>query len=236
MKLFLATIILFWSFSLLADWEVKEEKLTLSTSGISKIEMDCGSGKLEVRGKSGLSEIRVTAEIKMKNVRERDMERFMERNIVLRLEKRGNRAYLKSEVDGSWFSSSRQAVIDLYVEVPDDLPLDIDDGSGSMEVSDIKNDLSIIDGSGSLDVFDITGNVDIDDGSGSVVVANIEGDVRLDDGSGSLSIRRVNGNVEVSDGSGSININYVTADVYIRESGSGGLSIRNVDGNVTKDD
>ncbi|MCB9087399.1 MAG: hypothetical protein H6628_03670 [Calditrichae bacterium] len=71
----------------------KTEKLNLSASGINKLEVDCGSGFLRIAGKAGLNEIRVTAEIEVDGVREGDLDDFIDRNVTLRLEKRGNRAF-----------------------------------------------------------------------------------------------------------------------------------------------
>lgn len=211
----------------------KTEKLNLAAGGIDRLEIDCGSGFLHITGKAGLSEIRVTAEIEVDGGR--DVDEFIERNVTLRLEKRGNRAFLESKVDNSFFSN-RNAVINLTVEVPQPMALDINDGSGSIEIRDIEGDIILDDGSGSLTIERVRGRVEIEDGSGSIDIDDVEGDLEVDDGSGSLTIRRISGSVEVTDGSGSITIDTVSKDVYIRESGSGGLSIDNVSGKVRKRD
>ncbi|MCB0290642.1 MAG: hypothetical protein KDH97_10340 [Calditrichaeota bacterium] len=213
----------------------KTEKLNLSASGINKLEVDCGSGFLRIAGKAGLNEIRVTAEIEVDGVREGDLDDFIDRNVTLRLEKRGNRAFLESKIDNSFFSN-RNGVINLTVEVPQPMALDINDGSGSIEIRDIEGDIVLDDGSGSLSIERVRGRVEVEDGSGSIDIDQVEGDLEVDDGSGSLTIRRITGSVEVTDGSGSITIDTVSKDVYIRESGSGGLSIDNVNGKVRKRD
>ena len=227
-------LIVFMSLSLAAlAGADKTEKLNLAAGGIDKLEVDCGSGSLSITGKAGLDEIRVTAEIEVDGVR--DVDDFIDRNIILRLEKRGNRAFLESKVDNSFFSN-RNAVINLTVEVPQPLALDINDGSGSIEIRDIEGDIILDDGSGSLTIERVRGRVEVEDGSGSIEIDDVEGDLKVDDGSGSLTIRRITGSVEVTDGSGSITIDTVSKDVYIRESGSGGLTIDNVSGKVRKRD
>lgn len=213
----------------------KTEKLNLAAGGIDKLEVDCGSGSLSISGKAGLDEIRVIAEIELDGVREGDVDDFIDRNVTLRLEKRGNRAFLESKVDNSFFSN-RNAVINLTVEVPQPMALDINDGSGSIEIRDIEGDVILDDGSGSLTIERVRGRVEVEDGSGSIEIDDVEGDLEVDDGSGSLTIRRITGSVEVTDGSGSITIDTVSKDVYIRESGSGGMSIDNVSGKVRKRD
>ena len=214
---------------------IEKKELTLKKSGISEMEIDCGSGYLKITGDPGIDEIQVEAEIYAEDIRDRDKEDFVKENIKLYLEKDGRTAVLGSRVNRS-FWSSKNVQINLDIRVPDNLDFDIDDGSGSIEISRIKGDLEIDDGSGSMQLTSIVGNVRIDDGSGSLDIDDVQGDVDVDDGSGSLSITDIDGSVRLSDGSGGIDIDGVTKDVDIRDSGSGSLNISNVKGTVTKKD
>ena len=49
----------------------------------------------------------------------------------------------------------------------------IDDGSGSIELTDASGDVHIDDGSGSIKVSRVTGSIVVDDGSGSINVADV---------------------------------------------------------------
>ncbi|MCK4557907.1 MAG: DUF4097 family beta strand repeat protein [Candidatus Aminicenantes bacterium] len=235
--------------SLFAHREVKE--LSLSAQGIEKLEIDCGAGFLKVYGKEGLKEIRVEAEIVLDGKSEKSAEEFIQKYLDLSLEKRGSRAVLTSGFESyrSMFSFGNK-VVNLTVNMPKDMNLDVDDGSGSiriediagevkvddgsgsMEIMNIKGNLEVDDGSGEIDVEEINGNVSVDDGSGEISIEGVSGDVSVDDGSGSMIIRNIEGSVTVRDGSGSITIDGVEKDVYIPSDGSGSVQVKNVKGKV----
>lgn len=206
--------------------------LSLSADGIEKLKVDCGSGFLKVSGKDSLRTIEVRAEIAVKGKSDEEAEDYIRKNVVLTLEKKGNRAVLVSQFKDSIFSGSR--VIDLTVEVPKNIQLDVDDGSGFVTIQNITGSIYVDDSSGDLNIEQIQGDVKVDDGSGTIDVSNIRGNVSIDDGSGSIDVQDVTGNVVVDDGSGSIRIEGVGGDVHIKDDGSGSLNIRDVKGKVIK--
>lgn len=248
-KIIFLTVFFLCATSLFAYKEVKE--LSLSIQGIEKLEIDCGSGFLKVYGQEGLKEIRVEAEIILEGKSEKSAEEFLEKYLKLSLKKRGSRAVLTSGFESyrSLFSFGNK-VINLTVNMPKDMNLDVDDGSGSiivndiagdvnvddgsgsMEIMNIKGNLEVDDGSGEIDVEEINGNVSVDDGSGEISVKGVSGDVSVNDGSGSMTIRNIGGSVTVRDGSGSITIDGVEKDVYIPSDGSGSVRVNNVKGKV----
>ena len=245
-------VLFFLSASLgLAYEEVKN--LSLSAQGIDTLEIDCGASFLKVFGREDLENIEVEAEIILEGLSDQKAQRFIRGKVNLSLERRGSRAILISEMKRySSFFSFRRKVINLTVNIPKNLDLDIDDGSGEMIVEDIagkvyvedgsgtmdiKNvtgDVIIDDGSGEIKVFDVKGDVDIDDGSGTVNVEAVSGRVTIDDGSGTIYIRNVGENVILKDGSGSINVDGVEGNVVVEDDGSGGVNIKNVKGKVKK--
>jgi len=248
--LFLAILLLFASF--VFPYE-KTKKLNLPSQGIEKLEIDCTAGFLKIYGIEGLAKVEVTAEIIVKGKKVRDEEKFIQENIELSLEKRGNKAVLISKFKQSFpHISFRTKVINLTVNVPKNINLWIDDSSGSMSVEDINGEIDIEDSSGDIRIEDIRGNVEINDGSGDIEaitisgylsindgsggidVKGVVGDVSIDDGSGSIYVNNTGGSVTVNDGSGSINIDGVEKDVIIKNDGSGGLRVRNVKGNIRK--
>ena len=113
---------------------VKEKTLTLSATDISKLDVDCGSGILIIRG-NNTDEIRVEARIKVRNADDDRAEEIIEDDLELDLDKRGGTAQLVSKYKRS-ISIFRnvQVTVDLKVTVPEDIDLIIDDGSGSMEI------------------------------------------------------------------------------------------------------
>jgi len=215
---------------------VKEKTLKLSARDISKLDVDCGSGVLIIRG-DNTDEIKVEARIKIRNADDDRAERIIKNDLELNLDKRGSTARLISKYrrSGSFFRKV-QVSIDLRVTVPEDIDLIIDDGSGSMEIERIKGEVRIDDGSGSMEIQNISGDLQIEDGSGDIDIYRIKGDVDIDDNSGSMDVRDIDGSIVVSDGSGSIRISDVEKNVTIRDDGSGGVSIRGVKGKVRRRD
>ena len=246
--LFIALFFLCISF-IFPHEEVKN--LKISSEGIELLEIECGAGFLEVVGHDALGNIEVKAEIILDGQSPEKAKDFIRKRVELTLEKRGNRAVLISKIDssGSIFSWGNK-VINLTVNLPKNMDLDVDDGSGSiiienirgnidmedgsgtLEIKDVTGDMNIEDGSGIIDIENIDGNIDIDDNSGEIRAEKISGEISIDDGSGSINIKDVEGPVTVSDGSGSINIDGVEKDVIIKDDGSGGVKIRNVKGKV----
>lgn len=206
--------------------------LSLAAEGITQLEIDSGAGFLKVQGVEGLKAIEVKAEILARGVDEKDMKKFIEDHIKLTLENKGGRAVLVSEVKERLFFSFHDVQIDLTVNIPEKMDLNVDDGSGRIEISSIAGNLNIEDGSGGIQVEDIQGDVEINDGSGEIEVKEITGNVSIEDGSGSMTVLNVGGNVTVDDGSGSIDVDGVGKDLILKDTGSGSVNHRNVKGRV----
>ena len=220
-----------------------EEVLSLDASSLSSFDIEAGAGSLTIKGVDNASKIEVEADI----ITTKD------KDYVLYLKRSGKEAKLVAKHNshsGYWKGSSPQ--INLTITMPKNLMLDIDDGSGDIQINDINNAINLDDGSGSASLEDIKGDLYVEDGSGSLVIKNIEGDIKLDDGSGELSVSKVTGNVDIEDGSGQLSVYDVSGKVTIDDgsggidvtragsleiidSGSGGLSISKIKGKVDID-
>lgn len=251
-------LIIAWFFAMDASsyQAEKEFNLNLQAEGIKMFEIDCGAGYLKVKGVEGIKQIEVDATLVTKGIEEDDLEEFINKHVKLKFEQYGKKGRLISEIKSGFSVSSlfkrKEALINLDVRIPKNLDLEIDDGSGSIEVSNVNGNVEVDDGSGSIEIVNIKGWVNIDDGSGSTIVENISGkvkvndgsgtikitdvggDVDVDDSSGTVSIYNIKGSVVVDDGSGGIVIDGVDKNVYIKNAGSGSLTIRNVKGKVRK--
>lgn len=210
-------------------------KSSLSAAGIQSIFIEAEAGFLEIR--QGGDEIRVEARIVVEGSSDAEDEEFVRNHLKLSLTREGDRAVIVSgfKDESSWFQR-RSKRIDLKVWVPKGRMIRVEDGSGSISISGLQNDLRISDGSGDIDIEEIGGNIAIEDGSGSIHIRNVNGNVSIDDGSGEISVRSIEGSVEVSDGSGSIRLADIKRDVVIHDDGSGSVSISNVQGTVTRKD
>jgi hypothetical protein len=226
------------------------QHLDLSVKGIQSMHITCGPGSLDVFGVEGSDRIKVTAAVKISGITQNKLQDFLDKHVLLSLKKRKRKAVLQSDFKNE-NRMKADAKIDLTVEVPNRLGVEIDDGSGSIFITDLATTLKIEDGSGSIEIrmtagpvsisdgsgnielTDITGNLEVKDGSGKINIDRVRGNVRIVDGSGSMAIKDIDGSLTVTDGSGSIEISDVTKNVFIIDAGSGILDIEGVKGKVT---
>lgn len=226
------------------------QHLELAISDQKVLQIMCAAGYLEVYGVDGADRINVSANIHINAITPNELADFLERHVQLTLKQDGRKAVLEG-VFKNQKTMSAEAKINLTVAIPKNLRVQIDDGSGRIDVSDldaalvIKDDsgsirirdiqgkVNVEDGSGKINITDIRGNLDVKDGSGSIQIDRVRGDVRLVDGSGPITLKDIDGNLAIRDGSGAIEIINVTRDVLIKEAGSGPLEIDGVKGRVT---
>ena len=250
MRTLTVLILIFLPVVALAGSFDETRRLELSVEDIKTLKIQCGAGFLTVIGVKEMDRIRASAQIIVSGIRENEFQNFLEKHLLVALEKRGGKAILRADFKQS-FPNKNEAKINLTVKLPTTLPVNIDDGSGAIIVTNLSGGLNIRDNSGSIDIVNIAGrikvadssgsieirdargNIEIQDGSGLIYVRRITGNVNITDGSGEMTIQDVNGSVTVTDGSGSIDIQDVTRDVFINEAGSGELNIDGVKGKVT---
>jgi hypothetical protein len=191
-----------WSSSFTA-----ERSAQLDASGVRLIRVEARAGRLTITGRSG------RAGIDVRGLARANEARFL-RDIQLTAQRRGDEVLIVVEMpDMEWHGFRNvERVLDLTIDVPAGIRLDITDTSGDVEIYG-------------------TGGVVIDDNSGSVIIERVTGDVRVHDGSGDVEIRDVGGSVTItSDGSGGLDISDVRGSVTVDEDGSGDISARRVAG------
>ncbi len=213
--------------------EVRE--LGLPGRGIDTLAIDAGAGSLTVTGVAGLDEIRVTATIRLEENDEDEAREAIEEDLDLRLERDSDIAKLTAFFDSGNWGWGQSRAIDLVVELPDRMHLQVDDGSGPIEISALRGDIFVDDGSGSIELRDSGGAIRIEDGSGGIAVYRAGGDVTIDDGSGYIEVRGAAGSVIIDDGSGGIDVEDVERDLIIVDDGSGSVDYSNIGGTVQID-
>lgn len=203
----------------------KPLSLELDADGAGSLEIVARAGALVVEGSDTSTTVSVDATACASS------EPLLER-IRLDSGRRGDRLWIEADLPESyvgWRGSSR---LDLVVTVPSRLDLRIGDGSGPIDVRRVGR-LDIEDGSGEIEIADVDGPLHLEDGSGGIDIRGVGGDVVLWDGSGSVRLRDVEGDVRIpEDGSGEIEIAEVRGGVEIGDDGSGGIRIRDVTGTV----
>src|SRR5215208_43656 len=200
---------------------------TVDARGASAVRIHAEAGILRVEGKRGLGEVRVRGTARAS--RERDLE-----DIQLIAERHGNVVEVRAEIPEhrvGFVLHDNYRGLDLVLEVPDDIALDVEDGSGDLEIRGV-GDIELRDGSGDIELTDV-GSVRVEDGSGELKIRNVRGDVTISDGSGRIDVRTVSGTVTVrTDGSGSIDVSDVGGDFVVGRDGSGGIAHTQVRGDV----
>jgi DUF4097 and DUF4098 domain-containing protein YvlB len=168
----------------------------------------------------------------------------------------GDRLVLVAEDDDSdWsfnlFGWSNYAYLDMQLDIPRNLAVDLAVGSGDADVAGIDNLDSHV-GSGDLHARNIggrfttsvgsgdivahdTGAIRVDSiGSGDFTADTVRGDVAIGSiGSGDAGLKNVEGNVVVdSIGSGDLNADGITRDLRVRTVGSGDVTHHHISGRV----
>lgn len=209
--------------------------LSLNAAGVARLVVNAGAGDLRVTGAAESDTIVVKALIRIPNADAEKARRIIEDDLTLELVRDGDTARLEAQFEAGLFSRESGSV-DLDVTVPERLALEIDDGSGPIELDGVQGDIDIDDGSGSITVRRSGGNMTVDDGSGALTVEDAGGDLAIDDGSGEITVRRVAGSVRIDDGSGDIVVSGVAGDLDIEEAGSGGVEVSDVGGEIRRGD
>ena len=202
----------------------REERL--DAAGVKTLHVIARAGSLRIDGQAGASAIAVhgTACASRQGVLD---------DIQLKVRRSGSEATVEAVIPDSfnWLGGG-QARLDLVLEVPAGVALEVDDGSGSIEIRHVAS-AAVQDGSGEMVIEDVAGEVRITDGSGAIQVRDAGSVVIDEDGSGGISISGVRGNVLVKDdGSGSISVREVAGDFTVEDDGSGGISHTAVHGRV----
>ena len=234
----LLTALLIYQFSTEASAEsCKYEKKIEKTLDLSKSELltiNARAGDLDIVGVSGSGQALIHARVCASK------ESWLEQSEVSTTS--GKRAEIEAvlpETDGGWTSFGNNYVwMDLNIEVPQDLALDIKDSSGDMLLKNTAA-VQIKDSSGDIEVEGARGPVSVRDSSGDIEIEGVDGDLTIEsDSSGDIEAEDINGNLLVmSDSSGDIEVSDVSKDVVVERDSSGDISARDVGGDfrVLKD-
>ncbi len=175
--------------------------------------IDSFAGGVEIRPESD-DEIQVVV---TKSARkQRDLERI---NVEFREEQGG------LIIETSVPASLRNAWVKLEIITPTSTTLDMEVGSGSLEVRGLDGAISVHTGSGSIELRGVTGSVDASTGSGGITVVGPRGEVKVHTGSGKIDIGEVKGMIDASTGSGSLSVHDAAGQVQL-ETRSGSIEYR----------
>ncbi|WP_077285802.1 DUF4097 family beta strand repeat-containing protein [Cognaticolwellia aestuarii] len=204
-----------------------QQELSIDAQTLRALDVEAGAGSLVISGSDNATDITVVADIYT--------DRGHAENYRLELTDSGDSAFLVATINTSGFWQGDSPRIDIKVTMPSHLMLQVDDGSGPINISHIYGAVDVKDGSGELTINDIKNDLSVNDGSGSLTISEVIGNVSITDGSGEIVINEIDGNIDIDDGSGSIYVSAISGEARF-EDGSGDLTVRKVDGVITIDD
>lgn len=196
--------------------------LSSPIAGVTKVIVIGHAGTLKVEGRSGAGDVRANGTACASS-------ESLLHDIALRATRAGNELRIEADIPEDLFTE--QASLDFTVTLPNNIPVVVKDGSGSLEVVNTAS-ADITDGSGELIVKGVNGDVAIQDGSGSIDVSDVTGQVRIRDGSGSIDVARAGSVLVEADGSGSIDVADIRGDFTVGQKGSGSIDYERVGGKV----
>jgi len=232
------TGVLLFSFSSVAlGGSCKFEKnidLTLDLADSQTLSIYAAAGELDVSGVSGSDQ----AVIKGKVCASKE-EWLEDSNINTNGGKQATiEVDLPSGNKGWSWSGNNYVWMDLRVEVPDNLPLDVKDSSGDMFLKNFAA-VEVKDSSGDIEIEGALGSVSISDSSGDIEVDEVEGNLTIEsDSSGGIYANDINGSVlVVKDSSGDIDVSDISENVVVERDSSGDIKATHVGGDfrVLKD-
>lgn len=211
-----------------------QQSLNMSTDRISALDVINGAGDISIRSHES-NDIQVTATITSKKYRSMaQLKEVFARDMILQLDRESEYAVLRGHSKPN-LRKNPEILIHLDILIPEDLDVDIDDGSGAISVTELTGYVEIDDGSGSIEINRVSNNIDIDDGSGDILISQSKGAIDIDDGSGDITITDSHGDINIDDGSGDIKLLNVNGNKEIAD-GSGDITVKNSAGEVDIDD
>ncbi|MGB5103942.1 MAG: hypothetical protein WBO04_11590 [Steroidobacteraceae bacterium] len=225
----LAPVLLALCASPAAAWDVNckftaERQASIDTAGAEHVEIVARGGDLNVRPATGA---RVLASGKACASRE---EYLAETQVHAR--RKGNVVQVFVQVPEDMKGiGTFYATLDLDVQVPAGLPVEVTDTSGDTTITKVRV-TRITDSSGDLLARDLPADVEINDSSGDIRIENAAGLVKVTDSSGDIVVLGARDVLIPSDSSGDIEIERVSGSVRIENDSSGDIVITTVERNV----
>ncbi len=204
--------------------ETAARNATLEVGDATRLRVTARAGSLQIEGRPNLSEVRIAGTACAPS------QAALER-IELVTSRSGDDLLVEARTEDT---NGRLALV---IELPDSLPVEVDDTSGSVRIIGVAA-VTIADGSGSIRVDQVAGDVRVTDGSGGIDIHGVEGSVIIeDDGSGNIDISDVRQDVVIEeDGSGNVRASDVGGDFIVRRDGSGAIRYDRVGGRVSTPD
>jgi DUF4097 and DUF4098 domain-containing protein YvlB len=219
-----------------ADWCKHEKKfdLTLDLSDSDELVISAVAGDLEITGVSNSDQAVIRGKAcasKESWLKDASVETTAGKRATIT-------ANLSDSDDSSFCIGFCYRSLDLQIEVPENMALEVNDSSGDMLLRNVAN-MELKDSSGDIDIEDARGSISIRDSSGDIDIDEAMGDLTIEsDSSGDIYASDIEGTVLVEqDSSGDMRFTHVSKDVVVERDSSGDITATDVGGDfrVLKD-
>jgi hypothetical protein len=198
---------------------------TLQVSGPVDLQVETGSGDLEIRG--GGNTVQVEGRIRVSRWTSDAEQKVKQLESNPPIQQNGNRITV-GRIDDP--ELKRSVSISYTISVPQDTRLAAATGSGNEKIEGIRGPVQARSGSGDMSVVNVSGGIDAQTGSGNMRLSNLQSGVRVRTGSGDIEADGIAGAFEGEAGSGNVRlVDTAAGDVRVG-SGSGELSVHGVRG------
>jgi hypothetical protein len=126
---------------------------------------------------------------------------------------------------------SAYATLDLVIEVPAGVSVQITDTSGDIDAQGVRL-ARITDSSGDIETRGTSGDLEVSDSSGDLHLSDVEGAVTISDSSGDVTVDTAQSLRVLRDSSGDLRIVGIKGDVVVDNDSSGDIHVDRIGGNV----
>jgi DUF4097 and DUF4098 domain-containing protein YvlB len=174
---------------------------TLTVSGPVRLELNNGSGNVDIRG-SGDGKVHIVGKVTAGWSVFGNSEKSVQ-EVVANPPIEQHDAVVHIGGNNSMF---RNVSIDYKIEVPHDTEIDASVASGGMTIDSVRGPVKANSASGYLHVYTVERDAQISAASGSIEASGIGGILRVNSASGDIVLANVKGDLKVNAASGSIRV------------------------------
>jgi hypothetical protein len=201
--------------------------------GIEVVEFRLGSDDLEVVSKEDTEIVLIIKKTWKANDREYGEGLLDE--VEITIERDGEKLVVERKEDlitDTWDMMTKGYVsVDIIATIPPGLELDIETGSGDVDLGDRDGVVTVSTGSGDVLAGEISQDFEMETGSGDLQIGMVNGLCKFSSGSGDFTGKGVRGQVEISTGSGDVDVDMVTGSVKV-STGSGDVGVGRLEGSL----
>lgn len=187
----------------------QDKTISKSFSNITDIRLSTSSGDITLKKGAG-TDVKILVKY---SYDEGDYKPVLEQN--------ASRLTLKEEFSGGSHSGNSSWTL----EIPDDIKINANTGSGNITVDGVAVDIKSNTGSGDIMLSAVKGDLDFNTGSGNIEIEKSEGEIHLNTGSGNVTASNGSGNYSINAGSGDIRLDQLKGDFGIN-TGSGDIQAK----------